>query len=166
MKDSNEGREFENRKIIYELEEQIEKGYLLHGSRFDIEGMIEPRPAKDGSGHEVRNLTAVYATNKIPVALAMAMLQKDDPSKPGLKGWDDDGENYIFFGENTVLRPGFIYMLPVKSFQTFDFELDDKNCKEIVSYDSVMPIKKYQIEPDILNVVKSIQTTLKIGNKL
>lgn len=90
----------------------MEKKVLYHGSRFKIEGFIEPRPAKDTS-REDNHQTAVYATDRFVCAAAMSL----SGESPAFSDYTEENHKIVFMHEGP--RPNkttYVYEVPANTF--------------------------------------------------
>lgn len=136
------------------LEAYLNQGYLLHGSKKQLEA-IEPRQAKDDDSKRVAgNLHGIYATENLNVAALRALFAKKDLAKNGWRSsYSGDENNLQVSGENFTFTSGYIYVLPRDSFA----EVTDKTGgHDLVSSTSIKPIDVIKIDPAILGLLKGV----------
>lgn len=100
------------------LQAVVRRGYVLHGSSFDIKE-LEPRTAVgQGAAHE--RLTAIYCTDFAPTALFNAITPKASAEEAfhtcwDIKGADADHVDSMTFGASRNIldkfSDGFVYVL-------------------------------------------------------
>jgi hypothetical protein len=126
------------------LRDFLMREYLLHGSSQKFE-IVEPRQACDEKGRFQGNFKAVYATFDVRVAAFMATRHPTN-----LQSWSSYyhsvEDKFQAGGENVVLGPGYIYVLPGDTFQFVGTEED----REIVSFVPVVPAIVVRIGPEFV----------------
>ena len=121
------------------------QGFFLHGSPCEGIEELEPRQADDTSGDPVKNLCGVYATDDVRIAIAMGLFHR---ICDGVGGFSVSGKKFSIRSQSSVLSPGWVYVLPSKTFQRFETR---EGSEEIVSLVSVRPIQKIQVVPNLLD---------------
>jgi hypothetical protein len=156
-----------NQKTIFQkLRSAVLEGDILHGSKTPDLTVLEPRQAKDVSGNFFKNQNGVYGARVLEVAVAMALLDKKDRKVEGKSGWNFYGEKNpetvhgeIFGDDNTVLTPGYIYVLPQTTFQKF-FVDDSTGDYELISFTRVVPKSVTRVIPEILEWFPRIRVNI------
>ena len=107
------------------LEEIVKRGYILHGSKHDME-KLEPRQAK-GEGRKTAQLNAIYATDKVLISLFAATSPKNRKdggeyrAEWGFLENEDDATDSMEFKATQdwidSMSDGYIYILKKEDFK-------------------------------------------------
>ena len=119
-----------------------EAGFLFHGSAIRLT-MIEPRTARDQTS-EIGKLTAVYATDDYRLAIVKAVVQQSHSSF--CHGWRLQDEHLHVRGFGVECKNGFVHVLNRNRFR----KIRDANKTEIVSFQSVKPVRAFAVSADDL----------------
>ena len=145
---------------IDQLRKFLEQGYLLHGTKEKL-AVVEPRQASDNDPErKTGKAFAIYAeAHDIRVPILMALFDEKDKSK---RSWSSsysaEGNGPMkVTGENCILTPGYVYVLPKESF----VREGGDNDYEYVSYTPVTPVTAIEVEPSLLDEFTDIEIALK-----
>lgn len=125
----------------------VKRGYVLHGSSFNIK-VFEPKTAV-GQGEQHERLTAIYCTDFPPTALFNAITPKATMEETFHTCWDVKGtdidhvDSAVFKASPNALEnfgDGFIYVLSKKHVKP------TPSAGEFVSEENYEPIAKIQIK--------------------
>jgi hypothetical protein len=148
----------ESKEAFSRLQEYAAQGYLFHGSKSRVE-VLEPRQARDGDGtRKLTNMRGVYATDHIEIPVFMALKAPQDAEKSWTSGYSHNhgDETFSMHGNNTVLTPGWVHVLPRDTFEV----LEEGGSNETVSMEPVRPIASIEVKPDILRLFPNIDLDL------
>jgi hypothetical protein len=141
----------ENIRKIEKLRGYLEQGYFLHGSKNKVE-ILEPRKANEVNPDRViGRINGVYASDDLEIPIAMALFATKQKGMDRTNGYSRrDNGPLILKGTNTTLTPGYVYVLPSKTFKIFHQEIDGDSDLEFVSEEPVIPIDTIEVDPTIL----------------
>lgn len=152
-------------KVLNKLHDYRDEGYLFHGSNHKFT-VVKPHQATDEStADEHHNMKGVYATDTPELAVAAGLLSRKDLHKDYTSSWNkksDDGvlESLDIDGDdNTVLRPGYIYVVPADAFEKHTGS-NNRDDFELVSTEAVDPIDIVAVNPNILDYIPEVETDL------
>jgi len=134
-------------EIIANLRAIVAQGYLLHGSRFDVE-VLEPRQGRCQVKREGCQ-QGVYATRNVGVALLAAMLHPKAESIQRLTEWSAHSDHIVASGKNVELGLGYVYVCPIDTFKVVHMD-NGEETNEFVSAVPVKPLDKVRVTPDLL----------------
>lgn len=141
------------------LEAYLKRGFCLHGSKFRIETLVEPRQARCNTGREDGCQKAVYASkNCVRVPCLMAMFASASKSESYKASYTAKGSGLmVVSGENVTFRPGYVHVLPSATFR----DVGD----EFISYEPVAPHEIVLVTPAILRLLPHMDLRVPIPAK-
>lgn len=126
------------------LNRYLALGFCLHGSRKRI-SLLELRQAKCNSGRTPNCQNAVYADrNDVRIPCVMAMFAPLDPSKGHRNSYGVTNGKMTVTGENVTFKPGYVHVLPSKTFRWFE--------EEFISFEPVVPAGVVLVTPEIVSL--------------
>jgi hypothetical protein len=147
----------ESIETLNSLRDYIKQGYLLHGSKSNtIE--LEPRQARDTDAERITgNQVGVYAIDSVEEPIFMALRDKANPLRPSRSFYSGIDGKYEMGGENVILTPGYIHVLPRDTFETVR---DEKGNEELVSRVPVRAVAVVEVQPDIIKLLPNVTLNL------
>ena len=135
--------------ILDLLNRYLALGFCLHGSQKRI-ALLEPRQARCNGGRPANCQNAVYASrDDVRIPCVMAMLLPTDLQDSHCSYHVISSGKMTVTGRNTTLKPGYVHVLPSRTFHEVE--------EEFVSFEPVRPVGVIRVTPEIIRLLPDIE---------